>query len=426
MRNLAVATGVVFALAASMTACATESEAPAATETGPADLRVWFMKDSVPPSAQELLKTQFEKENTGSTLTVEEQAWKGIVQKLQTSLPSESQTPDLVETGNTQTSVFASVGAFSDITDQVDELGGDSLIQSFIDSASWDGQIYGVPLSAGSRGVYYRTDLFEKAGIEVPKTLDDLHEAIDTLQAANPDQVADFSAIYLAASDVHAPESWLFANGGDYASEKDGTWTGELSSPESQQALGELQNIWASRTKYGLDSISAANGMYNLFNEGRVGMMVGTGNVAKQIAPELLDSGKVGMFAFPGLDADEAGATFAGGSNISISAASKNQALSQSALEIIMGKDFQSLLASDGGWVPGNLNYADALTGPFAEAAREAVTTSKLTPNTPAWGVATGNNVIQNFYTRIAQGDDPAAVAKEVDAALEETLNAGN
>ncbi len=165
--------------------------------------------------------------------------------------------------------------------------------------------------------------------------------------------------------------------------------------------------------------------MYNLFNEGKVGMMVGTGNVAKQISPELLAAGKVGMFPFPGLNSDEAGATFAGGSNISISAASKNQQLSQSALKIIMGKGFQSLLASDGGWVPGNLDYADALTGPFADAARAAVTHSKLTPNTPAWGVVTGNNLIQGFYTRIAQGEDPKAVAKDVDATLEAALNAG-
>lgn len=421
-----IAVGTAITLVGTMAACSAGSSSSPTASAAPANLRVWFMQDSVPASAQSYLESEFAKQNKGSTLTVQVQQWNGIAQKLQTSLPSKGQTPDVVETGNTQTTIFSSVGAFSDITSLKEQLGGKALVQSFIDSATWKNKLYGVPLYAGARSVYYRKDLFAKAGITVPKTIDELQAAIQKLQAANPDNTPGFSAIYLSANDVHAPESWLFANGGGYASKKDGKWVGDLSSADSQRALKELQSIWKSDTTYGLDSTVAANGMYNVFNAGKIGMMVGTLNVSTKISPELMSSGKVGMFAFPSTTAGKPGATFAGGSNVSISAASKNQTLDQSALKIIMGKQFQSLLAKDGGWVPGNTTYADALTGPFAAVARAAVENSKLTPNTPQWGVAVANNLLPNFYTGIAKGQDPKAAADAADKALETALNASN
>ena len=40
------------------------------------------------------------------------------MEKLTTSLSSDSETPDVVEVGNTQAPTFTSAGAFSDMTDQ--------------------------------------------------------------------------------------------------------------------------------------------------------------------------------------------------------------------------------------------------------------------------------------------------------------------
>ena len=48
---------------------------------------------------------------------------------------------------------------------------------------------------------------------------------------------------------------------------------------------------------------------------------------------------------------------------------------------------------------------------------------SKLTPNTPQWGVVAGDNVIRDFFTEIAQGKDVKTVAKETGTKLDATLN---
>ena len=133
-----------------------------------ADIRVWLNGADTPQEARDWLKKTFEEQNAGSTLIIEEQQWEGLVEKLTTSLSSESDTPDVVEVGNTQAPTFTGAGAFTDLTDQVGNLGGDDLLQGFLDSGSVEGKTYAVPYYAGSKYVFYRKDLFEKANLEVP------------------------------------------------------------------------------------------------------------------------------------------------------------------------------------------------------------------------------------------------------------------
>ena len=104
-----------------------------------ADIRVWLNGTDTPDEARQWLKKTFEEQNPGSTLTIEQQEWDGLVEKLTTALSSESETPDVVEIGNTQAPTFTSAGAFSDLTGQLDSLGGDDLLQGFVDGATVDG-----------------------------------------------------------------------------------------------------------------------------------------------------------------------------------------------------------------------------------------------------------------------------------------------
>ena len=78
-------------------------------------------------------------------------------------------------------------GAFSDLTDELDDLGGDDLLQGFVDGGTYDGKTYAVPYYAGSKYVFYRKDLFEAAGIEVPTTHGRVRPGGDRPQGGQPD-----------------------------------------------------------------------------------------------------------------------------------------------------------------------------------------------------------------------------------------------
>ncbi len=177
-KTLAVAVMAMLALSA----CGndgSDSDGDGGGGAATADIRVWLNGTDTPQEARDWLKTTFEDQNPGSTLTIEEQQWEGLVEKLTTSLSSESETPDVVEVGNTQAPTFTTAGAFSDVTSDLADWGGDDLLPGFVDGATVDGKTYAVPYYAGSKYIFYRKDLFQKAGIEVPTTMDEFVDAAD-------------------------------------------------------------------------------------------------------------------------------------------------------------------------------------------------------------------------------------------------------
>src|SRR5690606_20977418 len=151
MKVRKVLTGVVGAsVLLSLAACSSNESSSDADATG--TVRLWVMEGSLSDESQQYLVDEFAEANPGSELKIEVQQWDGIVSKLQTSLASKNESPDLVEIGNTQTTTFTSVGAFADVTDLKETLGGDDLIPSFVDAATIDDKIYAYPLYAGARG----------------------------------------------------------------------------------------------------------------------------------------------------------------------------------------------------------------------------------------------------------------------------------
>ena len=220
---VAVATAAVIALSAcSGTAptggsTTTSSDGGSTTEAGEAgqDITLWLMGGDTPDELREYLKTTYAA-NTGGSLTIEEQSWSDALSKLTTALPDAANTPDVVEIGNTWSATFTSVGAFTDVTDMVEELGGDNLLQSFVDAGKFDGANYALPYYFGSRYMFYRKDIWSAAGKTVPTTLEEFNATAAELSTDTQ------SGFYLGGEDWRNGISWIFANGGELAVEKDG------------------------------------------------------------------------------------------------------------------------------------------------------------------------------------------------------------
>lgn len=394
----------------------------AASDDGaePESLRVWFMQDSAPQESLDWLEEAWAERHPDIALDIEIQSWDGILEKLQTALASESETPDLVEIGNTDVSAFSTYGALTDISDMREEIGGDSLVPSLVDSGSVDGTLYAAPLYAGSRIVYYRPSLFEAAGLEVPTTIQEFVDTAVTLQEANPEDVDGFSGIYMTAKDTGATHSILFSNGANYAAYEDGEWTATLDAPEATTALEQMAEIWQNGTTAAMDTLDQTSQQWVPFNEGRAGMFIGMGFAANNI-DESIDWD---VFTLPGVTSDEPGHAFAGGSNVAIPAQSSNQDLAKELLQLVMSEDFLEPFASVGGWVPGNVDYGTSLNETAVGAASLAATeTSAGTPASPSWGVVESTDVIRNFYTQIATGADLTTAVESVQTEIEDLLN---
>jgi N,N'-diacetylchitobiose transport system substrate-binding protein len=406
-------------------------------------ITLWVNGGDTPDALRTYLIDEFKKE-TGGTLKIEQQDWTGLVPKLTTALPDANNTPDVVEVGNTQSPTFTNVGAFLDISDMYQELGGSDLLQSFVDVGVVDGKNYTLPYYFGSRYVFYRKDVWKEAGVEVPKTLDEFNAAVAKIAAANPRGIANFSGLFIGGQDWRNGISWIFANGGDLAKEKDGKWESTLSDPNSIKGLQQLQAIDQTANKAPADAKDNTPWIYlndtDVATNDDKSTSDTTMNSATIMAPawahwsigdlsekdgkpvRTWNDDTFGVFALPGNDGKPA-PVFAGGSNIGISAKSKNPGLAKTLLKIIFSPEYQQMLGENG-LGPANTKYMSSLgSDEFAAALIASASNSKLTPAAPGWATVEGKLILEEFFSKIAQGGDIVSLAKEYDAKITPLLN---
>ncbi|GGR15948.1 extracellular solute-binding protein [Agromyces mediolanus] len=420
MRKLGiVALGAAAAL--TLAGCASGDAGGGSDEN--ATIRVWLVGTDTPDTARDYLVKTFEEEHPGSKLVIEEQAWDGLVDRLTTSL-SGSDSPDVVEVGNTQASAFTSAGAFLDLTDQYEDLGGDDLLPGFVEAGTYDGKFYAAPLYSGSRLVFYKKDAMEAAGQTVPTTLDEYVATGAALAAANPGK----SGIWWPGQDWRNALPFIWENGGEVAVPDGDKWDAQLSSPESIKGLEEVQQAMATASVAPKDANETSPEVG--FCDGTTLQLSAPSWVKFSIlapvdaeAPGCPDQeANLGVYALPGKDGGAA-QVFAGGSNIGVSAKSAHPDLAVDALKIILSDEFQTIYA-EGGLVPAKLSLADKLgTDEVAQAIAAAAGNAKLTPASPRWADVEAARILEDLFVNIAQGGDVKTLAEEADKQIEDILN---
>jgi N,N'-diacetylchitobiose transport system substrate-binding protein len=428
MKKRIVAVAAATATALILGGC---SSAETPSEGGEKNITLWLNGGDTPDALRDYLKTEFA-DATGGTLTIEEQSWTDAVAKLTTALPDADNTPDVVEIGNTWAPTFTNAGAFTDLSDMYDDLGGDKLLPSFVEVGSVDGAEYALPYYFGSRYVFYRKDVWAEAGLTVPTTLSEFNDAAAKLKAA------DRSGFYIGGEDWRNGVSWIFANGGDLAKKDGDEWKSTLSDPKTVEGLTQLQTLFANASLAPVTEDDSTPWV-NINNNESTGKPEAATIIAPgwahwsigDLAPDPKDATKTvatwnddvfGSFVLPGVDGGAA-PVFAGGSNIAISAASKNQDAAKELLTIIFSPDYQKMLGENG-LGPANLDYASSLgDDQFAKALIDSAAESKLTPAAPGWAAVEGSGLLEEFFGKVNGGGDVEALAKEYDAKIDELIN---
>ena len=422
---------VAAATAALVVLAGCSTPAPAEESADGQNITLWLMGGDTPDTLRDFLKTEYA-DATGGTLTIEQQDWSDALSKLTTALPDTENTPDVTEIGNTWSPTFTTVGAFSDISDMYDEVGGDKLLPSFVEVGAVDGANYALPYYFGSRYIFMRKDVWAAAGLEVPTTLAQFNEGAAKLKTDTQ------SGFYIGGEDWRNGISWVFANGGELAKKDGDNWTSTLSDPKTVEGLTQLQTLYKDSS---LAPVTEADSTpwVNINNNAATGAPEAATIIAPgwahwsigDLTPDPKDDTKTvatwndaifGNFVLPGVDGGAA-PVFAGGSNIAVSAASKNQAGSRALMKIIFSEKYQNLLGANG-LGPANLDYASSLgDDQFATALSESAANSKLTPAAPGWAAVEGSGLLEEFFGKVNGGGDIPALASEYDARIDELIN---
>ncbi|WP_326807556.1 extracellular solute-binding protein [Streptomyces sp. NBC_01775] len=417
-RGLIAAAGVA-ALVVNVAACGSDD----GDKSGPDSfkgqtLTLWAMDGSTPKQWEKDVRAAFEKK-TGAKLKLEVQQWNGIQQKITTAL-SESDPPDVIEVGNTQTPAYAKTGGLADLSDLKKGVGAD-WTPSINKSAVYDGKQYAAPWFAVNRTVIYNKKIWADAGIKgTPKTRDEFFDALDRIE-----KKTDAEPIYMPGQNWYFFDGLLIAGDADLVKKKGGKWVSNLSDLKVGKAM-ETYKKYASYSQAPKDKDEATPQQAEVFAKGKTGAFIGLSwEAATAIENNKKIEKDIGYFTIPGETAGKPEGVFLGGSNLAIAAGSEKQELAKEFLKIAMSDKFEGALAKEGGVIPNKDALQGRLKGnPAAEAAAPAVADGGLTPLIPEWaGVENPPNPIKTYMTSVLKGKSHGAAAKGVEGELNKRLS---
>lgn len=148
---------------------------------------------------------EFESEHEGVTVQIEAIQNEDFEGKLTTAMQDLGSGPDVFMTlGGQKDQDMIDAGQLMDLTDKISDTVKTQMAAS-LDSATYDGKIYGVPTTVQPGGIWYSKDLFAQAGItEVPTTWEELMDACQKLKDAGIDPIA------VGAKDAWPAAHWYY------------------------------------------------------------------------------------------------------------------------------------------------------------------------------------------------------------------------
>ncbi|MCJ8299953.1 MAG: sugar ABC transporter substrate-binding protein [Pseudomonadales bacterium] len=232
----------------------------------------------------EALAEKFEKSNPDIDIKIEVVNWDVLNQKLTTDISSDVNA-DMAIIGTRWLVDYVEEGVAEPLDGLISEEMKQRFVPAFLSPGTLNGKVYGLPVAASARAMYYNKDLMQKAGASVPTTWDQLVDS-----AAKISKIDKTYGFGLQGKEVETDVYFyygMWSEGGSLL-KKDGS--SNLASSASVANAKRLQSmIENGLTQPGVTSYNRED-VQNLFKQGRVGMMITAPFLVNQIkdeAPEL-------------------------------------------------------------------------------------------------------------------------------------------
>lgn len=177
---------------------------------------------------------------------------------------------DIYDTDQPWISEFASKGYLLDLTDKLTEEDKKDFYASALDASSYEGRIYSIPFFVHTPIVFYRTDLFEAAGItEFPKTWEEYAKAAKKLTSG--DVYGTIIEAKQAGEPVTHLVDWFYQAGGSIIDTQNNV---TVNSEENKAAFEYLLRMMYEDNSVMPGSLGYDNAdVHNLFMQGKVAMV---------------------------------------------------------------------------------------------------------------------------------------------------------
>lgn len=325
--------------------------------------------------------------------------------------------------------LFGQSNYFADITDKVEsdaEWDWSDFQPGPVGLTTYQNVVVGVPMITETEVLYYRKDLLEQAGIEVPKTLEELEAAAAAIDEANP-EIAGFVSRTGRSTAVTQLSGYLYSFGGEWIDDEGN------SAVASDEAIAAYEYYGSLLREHGPDNLSTDMSWPEaaaIFAQGNAAFWTDASSLYQNVFdPEKSTvSEEVGFAPFP------AGPEGSHPYNVAawalgINAASENQDNAWKFIQWATSKEMTLEIQAEG--VPGARTSAwedTAGTASLPDALAKAISLNGeggVGNDRPlVIGVAEAREIVGGPIVAAIAGEDVAAAAEEADAAFQELLDA--
>ncbi|BFO21992.1 hypothetical protein SHKM778_83800 [Streptomyces sp. KM77-8] len=297
-----VAAAAVLATAA---ACAPQTSGTSSSDKDETSgtLRVWLFQEVGNKPKEQVVDSvlaEFEKAHEDTEVTVEYIPVETRAQRIKAAFNDPKSAPDLIEYGNTDTAGYVKDGGLADVTEEFaawDE--AKDTDPTARQSVTVDGKVYGAPYFVGVRALYYRTDVFDELGLDVPRTQAELISTAKEIHAAKP----ELYGIAVGGAYTYGAMPFLWAHGGELATGKEGSYASAIDSADSRKGIEAYTSL------FGDDNCPAAkcagmggNDTVTAFASGKAAMAIG-GDFSHAAVEAGKAKGKYAVVPLPGVEA---------------------------------------------------------------------------------------------------------------------------
>ena len=399
---LVVAMGLVAVAGCGRSATPAQTDATARpVSAGPAtgEITVWAMGDEGKNLSQ--LVPGFQRENPQAKVTITPIPWDASHDKL-TAAISSGQAPDMSLIGTTNMGEFAKAGDFDPTPPSFDS---SQFFPSAWASTTINGTSYGVPWYSDTRCLFYRKDLAEKAGVQPPKTWDELKSFARALkEKAGATEGINLQPSGKGTWETFMPFAWQA--GADLVG-PDQKFT--MDTPQMQKALNYYNSFFAEGLSSNIKPLDGA--VDSGFVDGKIGSFISypaeQGKLAKLAGPDFAD--QYGVVPLP---ADVTSSGFAGGGDFAVFKTAKNREGAWKFIQYLSRPDVQATWFGIQGDLPAvQAAWQDPKLGadPKLQSFGTQLKVAKAPPAIPTWEQAA--SVVDTEVEKVIRTGESAADA---------------
>lgn len=351
----------------------------------------------------------FEAANEGITVNLEVQSWDNLESVIATKVQG-NQAPDIYNGG--PFAGFAADDLLYDVAEVTSPETFSDFQESFVENATIDGTVYGLPWIASARALFVNDDLFDEAGVEVPTTWEELNESAAAISALGGG-IAGYG-LPLGSEEAQAEAAiWIWGGGGSLGDAEALT----IDAPENLAGVEAIQALIEAGGTQADPGATNRSPLMSIFIDGMIGAQIGLPPTVGQIAetnPDLNYS----IHPIPTQD----------GSPVTLGVADhlmafKNDGSKQEAItaffDYLFSADVYTEWVGAEGFLPTTISGAEALGDdealqPFLELLPDA---QFYPTNNSQWAAA--DSAFKSLFGQVATGGDAEAVLSEIQQAAE-------